>query len=89
LDTFDFHLIPSLNKNRVLTLAQGEFVKKHQNVLMVGNSGTGNYRKFLFMERNKSIRLALLYCSFISFHKTSQWIVYKIQGVLHGNKIAN
>lgn len=41
LDTFDFHLIPSLNKSRVLTLAQGEFVEKHQNVLMVGNSGTG------------------------------------------------
>jgi DNA replication protein DnaC len=41
LDTFDFHLMPSLNKNRLLTLAQGEFVEKNQNVLLVGNSGTG------------------------------------------------
>lgn len=41
LDTFDFHLLPSLNKNRVMTLAQGEFVKKQENVLMLGNSGTG------------------------------------------------
>lgn len=41
LDTFEFHLIPSLNKNRVLTLAQGEFVKKHENVICLGNSGTG------------------------------------------------
>lgn len=41
LDTFDFHLLPSLNKNRVMTLAQGEFVKQHENVLLLGNSGTG------------------------------------------------
>jgi DNA replication protein DnaC len=41
LDTFDFQLLPSLNKNRVLTLAQGEFVKRHENILLLGNSGTG------------------------------------------------
>ncbi|NTZ16430.1 AAA family ATPase [Paenibacillus sp. JMULE4] len=41
LDTFDFHLLPSLNRNRVMTLAQGEFVQKKENVLMLGNSGTG------------------------------------------------
>jgi DNA replication protein DnaC len=41
LDTFDFHFMPSLNKNRLLTLAQGEFVDKNQNVLLIGNSGTG------------------------------------------------
>lgn len=41
LDTFEFHLIPSLNKPKVLTLAKGEFVEKHENVLLVGNSGTG------------------------------------------------
>lgn len=41
IDTFEFHLIPSLNKNRVLTLAQGEFVKRHENVICLGNSGTG------------------------------------------------
>jgi len=41
LDSFDFHLIPSLNKNRIMTLAQGEFVKRHENILLLGNSGTG------------------------------------------------
>lgn len=41
LDTFDFTLLPGLNKNRVLTLAQGEFVKRHENILLLGNSGTG------------------------------------------------
>jgi DNA replication protein DnaC len=28
LDTYDFTLMPSLNRNRFLTLAKGEFVKK-------------------------------------------------------------
>jgi DNA replication protein DnaC len=41
LDTFDFHLLPSLNRNRVLTLSQGEFVQKKENIFMLGNSGTG------------------------------------------------
>jgi len=41
LDTFEFHYIPSLNKHKVLALAQGEFVEKHENLLIIGNSGTG------------------------------------------------
>lgn len=41
LDTFEFHHIPSLNKNKVLALVQGEFVEKKENVLIIGNSGTG------------------------------------------------
>ncbi|CAB3389555.1 IS21-like element helper ATPase IstB [Kyrpidia spormannii] len=41
LDTFEFHLVPSLSKQKVLTLAQGEFVERHANVLLIGSSGTG------------------------------------------------
>lgn len=41
LESFDFSLLPGLNKNRVMTLAQGEFVKRHENILLLGNSGTG------------------------------------------------
>jgi DNA replication protein DnaC len=41
LDLFEFHLIPSLNKAKVLALSKGEFVEKHENVLLIGNSGTG------------------------------------------------
>lgn len=41
LDTFEFHLMPSLNKTKVLALSKGEFVEKHENVLLIGNSGTG------------------------------------------------
>lgn len=41
LDSFDFSIIPSINKNKVLSLSQADFVKEHENVIMVGNSGTG------------------------------------------------
>lgn len=41
LDTYDFSLMPSLNRNRFLTLAKGEFVDKKENIIFLGNSGTG------------------------------------------------
>jgi DNA replication protein DnaC len=40
-ETFDFKAIPSLNKLLALELARGEYITKRQNVLAVGNSGTG------------------------------------------------
>ncbi|MFZ2463921.1 MAG: IS21-like element helper ATPase IstB [Caldibacillus thermoamylovorans] len=41
LDTYDFSLMPSLNKNRFIKLAKGEFVEKKENIILLGNSGTG------------------------------------------------
>lgn len=41
LDQFDFTAIPSLNKAKVLHLAQGEYIGKKENLLLMGNSGTG------------------------------------------------
>lgn len=41
LDTYDFTLMPSLNRNRFLTLAKGEFVEKKEQIIFLGNSGTG------------------------------------------------
>ncbi len=41
LDTFDFTAIPSLNKMLVLELARGEFILRRENVIALGNSGTG------------------------------------------------
>lgn len=41
LDSFEFTAIPSLNKRLVLELAGCEYIKKRENVLAVGNSGTG------------------------------------------------
>ena len=42
LDSFDFSALPSLNKMLVLELARGEYVERRENVIALGNSGTGN-----------------------------------------------
>ena len=41
LDTFDFPAILSLNKALVLVLARCEYIQRRENVIAVGNSGTG------------------------------------------------
>jgi DNA replication protein DnaC len=41
LDSFDFLAMPSLNKTMVLELARCEFLARRENVLLLGNSGTG------------------------------------------------
>ena len=41
MDSFDFLAIPSLNKTLVLELARSEFLARRENVLLLGNSGTG------------------------------------------------
>jgi len=41
LDSFDFLAIPSLNKTLVLELARCEFLARKENLLLLGNSGTG------------------------------------------------
>ena len=40
-DTFDFTAIPSLNKPLVLELARCEYVVARDNIIALGNSGTG------------------------------------------------
>jgi DNA replication protein DnaC len=41
LDSFDFLALPSLNKTLVLELARSEYVSRRENIIAVGNSGTG------------------------------------------------
>jgi DNA replication protein DnaC len=41
LDTFNFLAIPSLNKQLVLDLARCDYIDRRENVLALGNSGTG------------------------------------------------
>ncbi len=41
LNSFDFTAIPSLNKTLVLELARSEYVARRENVIALGNSGTG------------------------------------------------
>jgi DNA replication protein DnaC len=41
LDSFDFLAMPTLNRAMVLELARCEFLTRRENVLLLGNSGTG------------------------------------------------
>lgn len=41
LDTFDFKAQPSINQTLVRELMSGEYLDRHENVLFVGNQGTG------------------------------------------------
>ena len=41
LETYDFLAIPSLNKKLVVELARGEWIARRENVLALGNCGTG------------------------------------------------
>lgn len=41
LDSFNFTVIPSLNKTLVTELARCEFIDRKENVIALGNSGTG------------------------------------------------
>jgi len=41
LDSFDFLALASLNKALVLELARSEYVNRRENIIAVGNSGTG------------------------------------------------
>ena len=40
LDSFDFSAIPSLNKQKILELARGEWITNHSNVCLLGQPGT-------------------------------------------------
>lgn len=41
IDSFDFNAIASLNKMLVMELARCDYVSRNENVIAVGNSGTG------------------------------------------------
>ena len=41
LDSFNFMGLPSLNKMLVMELARCEYIKRQENIIAVGNSGTG------------------------------------------------
>ena len=41
LDTYDFTLLPSLSKSKVLQLARGNFIHQAENAIFLGQIGTG------------------------------------------------
>ena len=54
LDEFDFSAIPSLNKTKVLQLADGEYIQRHENLALIGSIGTGKTQPRKCMSRNYS-----------------------------------
>ena len=41
IDTFDFTAIPSVNRHLVTQFARCEYIERRENVIAIGNSGTG------------------------------------------------
>ena len=41
LDSYDFKQMPELDQRRIRHLASCEYIQKHENVIALGNSGTG------------------------------------------------
>jgi DNA replication protein DnaC len=41
IDTFDFKAQPSINESQVRELLRGEYLDRKENILLIGNSGTG------------------------------------------------
>lgn len=41
LEVFNFGILPNLKKQKVIELTSGEFINKHENIIAIGNSGTG------------------------------------------------
>lgn len=40
-DTYEFTSMPTLNKQKILELARGEWIDRHENVCLIGAPGTG------------------------------------------------
>jgi DNA replication protein DnaC len=56
LDSFDFSFQPSLDRNRILTLAQLDFVDRHEVLHLLGPPGTGKSHLALALEAVRSGR---------------------------------
>ena len=41
IDTFDFAAQPSINRELIIDLLRGEYMARRENILLIGNSGTG------------------------------------------------
>lgn len=69
LETFDFTMIPSLNKARILSLARGEYLDEKRHVILMGNSGTG--------KTHLATALGLCACQQgrrVKFYQTARWV---------------
>ena len=40
-DTYDFSIMPSLNKQQILESGRGQWIENHENLCLIGSQGTG------------------------------------------------
>lgn len=69
LETFDFSLIPTVSKTRILALAQGQYIDEKRHVIFMGNSGTG--------KSHVATALGLAACQQgrkVRFYQTARWV---------------
>jgi DNA replication protein DnaC len=45
LDEFDYSRLEHISESFIFELAACDFIKARQNIVMIGNPGSGNYRK--------------------------------------------
>ena len=52
IETFPFDRQPKLNKKKIVGIYDAfDYMTRCYNIIFIGPTGVGNYRKFLFMER--------------------------------------
>ena len=74
LDSFDFKAIASLNKMLVLELARCEYVERRENIIALGNSGTGKTHIALGLAAcQKGLSVGFLTAA--AEHEASRWLV--------------
>jgi len=52
LADFDFSAVPTLNKALILDLARGDYIRKHESVVFIGNPGLGKTHLAIGMARS-------------------------------------
>jgi len=72
LDTFDFAAQPSINQALVRELVRGEYMDRCENVLLIGNSGTGKTH----------LATALAFAACAQGRKTRFWTVTQLVRLL-------
>lgn len=82
LDTFDFLAIPTLNKMLVVELARSEYVIRNENIIELGNSGTGKTHVAL------ALGLAACQKGFSVFFSSAATLVNRLMEARDGRQLS-
>ena len=82
LDTFDFLAIPTLNEMLVVELARSEYVIRNENIIELGNSGTGKTHVAL------ALGLAACQKGFSVFFSSAATLVNRLMEARDGRQLS-